>query len=199
MQLLGDVAHIVALVGGPGKIDLHAQLLHIPEPDADREDIHLAAGVVDVVLLMNVVSGGTQQAGYGRAVGGMAAVTDVQRTRWVGGDVFHNHASAGAPLGSSVRLPCVDDFGQLPAVGGGGHGEVDESGSGDTDSVNQPGFGDQVRQLSRDLAWRPPQRLGEPQGDIGCEVAVPGVAGSLQLRIQVDRIVDAALSREAQH
>jgi len=80
-QLPGHFTDIAALVGVARERQLAsvaAGQLHIAQPGRQGEDVHLAAGVVDVELAGDVPAGECQQLAQAAAIGGAAAVTDVQ-------------------------------------------------------------------------------------------------------------------------
>ena len=64
---------------------LAALRLEPAQPDADAEDVHLPAGIVDVVLAIHRVARRLEQVADGVAVGSVPTVTDVQRTGRVRG------------------------------------------------------------------------------------------------------------------
>ena len=104
-QAAGDVDHVLALVAVVREAHVHAAQLVVAQPHRHRQDVHLAAGVVDVVLALHGVAGGIEQVGDAGAVGRAAAVADVQRAVRVGRDELDGHrlAASGRPRG---RSPC---------------------------------------------------------------------------------------------
>ena len=56
MQLLADRNQVFADIGIGGKREVLAAALEIAQPRADRQNIHLAAGIVDVVLALHAVA-----------------------------------------------------------------------------------------------------------------------------------------------
>ena len=72
------------------------QALEVAQPDARREDLHLPAGVVDVVLALHREAGGVEQVRERGAEGGVSAVADVQRAGRVRRDELDDHAPACA-------------------------------------------------------------------------------------------------------
>jgi len=82
------VAHVGALVGvgreGHAQFTLSAVLFEVTQPGRQTEDIHLTAGVIDVILARHIPAGECQQAGQRGAVGGAAAMTNVQRAGRIG-------------------------------------------------------------------------------------------------------------------
>ncbi len=94
----GDVADVVAAVAGRGKRNGRAASFQPAQPDADAEDVHLAAGVVHVVLAVNRVADGFEQVAHRRAVRRMPAVANVQRAGGVRGHELEQ--DAGRRLGA---------------------------------------------------------------------------------------------------
>ncbi len=80
-QLLGNRHNVVAAVAVRGKRETLAAVLEISQPGADRQNFHLAARIVDVVLALHAVAHCLEQIRDGRAERGMPAMTDVQRAR----------------------------------------------------------------------------------------------------------------------
>ena len=98
----GDVPDIVALVAVGRKGHGLAAQVEVAQVDAGREDIHLPAGIVDVVLAVHVVTDRAQQVGDGRPVGRTAAVADMQGAGRIGRDELHLDAPPLAVLTQSV-------------------------------------------------------------------------------------------------
>ena len=125
---LGDVLARVAVLGRLGA----------GHPGGDRvgEALDLAAGVVDVVLALDLVADRLQQPHQRVAVGGVAAAADVQRPGRVGGDELDQdplRASRSAP--GPRPSPAATRRRQRPPVPGVGEEEVDEAGAGDLDPL----------------------------------------------------------------
>ena len=175
MAEVGDVLAGVAAVG-------HGQAVE-PVVDGVGEDVHLRAGVVDVVLGGDLGAGGPQHAGDGVAQGGPAGVADVQRAGGVRGDELHVDRVAGERgVGAVVRSGFDDGLGQGTGRGG-VHGDVQEARPGDVhggDAVDglQPGAedGGEFARVGAGL-------LGQLQGDVGGPVAVLPVLRSLHAHL----------------
>ena len=73
-----------------------AAQFQITQPHAGGENVHLPAGVVDVILAVHVEAGGAQQIGDRRAVRRAAPVADMQRPGRIGRHELDLHALAGA-------------------------------------------------------------------------------------------------------
>ena len=83
-HLVAEVGDVLARVAALG----HAAAVQ-PGQHGVGEDVHLRAGVVDVVLGRDVRAGGPEHARDRVAQGGPAGVADVQRPGGVGGDELH--------------------------------------------------------------------------------------------------------------
>ena len=88
-QRAGDVVDVIAAVAVVGEAQLLAAEFEIAQPHAGGEDVHLPAGVVDIVLALHLKPAGFQHAGEAGAVGRAASMADVQRAGRIGGDEFH--------------------------------------------------------------------------------------------------------------
>ena len=156
--------------------DAFAAQLEVSQVDADREDVDLPAGIVDVVLAIDRVPGGFEQVAQRRAVGRAAAVAHVHRARGIRRDEFDHHLASGAHVAASVsraqRRHALER--REPRVLR--QPEIDEAGAGhfrarDQRALRQRGH-QRLRQLARVLA----RRLGDAHGDVALEVAVLRVA-----------------------
>ncbi|MPM98877.1 hypothetical protein SDC9_146067 [bioreactor metagenome] len=137
LQLRRHVAHVTALVGIRREGHDHVMLFEVAQPGRQAEDVHLPAGVIDVVLAGDVPAGEGQQARQRGAVGGAAAVADVQRAGRVGRDELDLHLLPAAG-GGTAEVFLLGEHG-LDHVGlaAGIEAEVDEAGTGDFGSGDQ--------------------------------------------------------------
>src|ERR1700722_8172763 len=108
-------------------------MLEITQPGTDRQNFHLPARIVDVVLALYAVAHGLQQIGDGSAEGGMPAVADVQGTGWVRRDEFHLYRPAGAHLRSAILPPLSKHPADFRVIGILRQKEIDEAGARDVD------------------------------------------------------------------
>ncbi len=129
----GDRQQVVALVAVRRERHRLAEPLEVAQPDADREDVDLPAGVVDVELAVDGVSGGEQQVAERGAVGGVPAVADVQRPGRVRRHELEQDPLAAAGRAPAVGVALVEGRAELGVVGGRREVEVDEAGTGDLD------------------------------------------------------------------
>src|SRR5690606_35939593 len=93
-HLARHVDHVVATVAVRRKRHFDAEEGEIAQPRRQREDVHLAAGIVDVVLLVHVVPGKPEHRRERSAVGSAAAVADMQGPGRIRRYVFDLHLDA---------------------------------------------------------------------------------------------------------
>ena len=74
-----DVADVIALVAVLGEVRRASELFEVPAPYRGGEDLHLPAGVVEVVLALHAVPRPLEEPGESVAEDGVAAVTDGER------------------------------------------------------------------------------------------------------------------------
>jgi len=178
-HLAAHVDHVVALVGVGREGNLDAEEGEVAQPGRQRQDVHLAASVVHVVLAADLVAGEGEHVRERGAIGGAATVADVERAGGVGGDELHLHLDALACPAAEIRAP-GQHLAHHRGLGVGGEREVDEAGAGDL------GPGDQLRgrqlgeQQAGELARVALERLGELQREVGGEVAVARLLRALQ-------------------
>ena len=151
-------------------------LLEVQKADDDVGD--LDAGVVDVVLDLDLAAPAAQHAHVGVAQHGVAQVPDVRGLVRVDAGVLDDDAG---PVRSARRArhgpePLVDVAGERGAV----EEEVDESGAGDLGVANAPGLGETRGQLLGDLAGLAPELLGEIEGCRQRQVAELGAGRVLK-------------------
>src|SRR3569623_2250478 len=124
---------------------------------------------------------GPLHVGHGRAIGGAAAVTDVQRTSGVGGDELDLDRQLVADRAAAVPGARLQYRGDGVVIRAGRQKEIDEAGTGDYHLVDclrgRQRRDDGLRQFAR-LASR---ALREPHGDDACEVAVLAVTRAFHL------------------
>ena len=131
-ELPRDVADVLTPVATARKSRAHRPLdrVQVAQPDAEGQDIHLAARVVDVVLALDVPTHRLQQVRHRGTAGRAAAVSDVERTGRVDRHELHLHPLAGEASRPAPRGVRVDDVGRDALKGAFGHREVDEAGAG---------------------------------------------------------------------
>ena len=172
LRELGDVVAVVAVLG--------RLLAAAHRVDRRAEAVHLAAGVVVVVLALDRVTGEGEEPGDAVAVGAVACGRDRHRTGRIRGhhldlDALRRLGGATAEL-VSCREHARERLGE-PRVG---ELEVDEARPGDRglrDSVDRGGGADD---LLRDLARRAARLAGQLQCDVGGVVAVARVCRPVQ-------------------
>ncbi len=102
-ELVRDRQQVVAPVAIARELETLAAAFEIPQPDAGREDVHLAAEIVDVVLAVHHVPRRVEQVGDSRAVGGASPVADMERPGRVRRDELDEHALARRRPGCARR------------------------------------------------------------------------------------------------
>ena len=80
VQRRGNVPDIVAPVTIGWKRQFLAAQFQVAQPDRRGKDVHLATGIIHIVLAVHVEACGMQQVGHGRPVGGTAPVPHFQGT-----------------------------------------------------------------------------------------------------------------------
>ena len=178
VQLIGDRDDIGAAIAVCRKGEFPAATFQIAQPCTDRQDLHLASGIVDVVLAAHVVADRLQQVGDRCAERRMPPMADVQRPGRVRGDEFHQYAAPTAQLRPSVSGTFIEDAREFAAIGVRLDEEIQKAGAGDLDPLDglvrrhcgQQGLGELARILARGL--------GELHGQVTGEVAVLRVASA---------------------
>ncbi len=169
---------MIPAVGNPERPS--RQFLH-PGPDRFRQSPDLHARVIDVELAGDGVAGPLQQRRDGITESRATAVADVQRTGRVCRHEFDVHGDTGTGLGTTVPGAFRQDPGQLAGKRVSGQPEVDEAGAGDRHRLHDR---DGQRQVCHDLvgdgAGLVAEHAGELQREIGGEIAVGRVAGTLE-------------------
>ena len=97
---IDEVSAVVALLG---HLRVAAHDLQVARLHRRREQIHLQARVVEVVLALHDLAGGLQRPGQRVAQRRVPRVSDVQRPGGVRADELHLHAAARG-LGAAVRV-----------------------------------------------------------------------------------------------
>ena len=175
-QLVRDRVQVVAAVAVARERELLAEALEVAQPHADREDLHLPAGVVDVVLAVHLVARGVEQVRERRAEGGVAAVADVQRPGGIGRNELDQHAPAGAELAAAVGGALVRDPQQFLVVGGRRQEEIDEARARDLDPGDEVALRQRIHDRLCDFPWLALRRLCDLHRRVRGEVAVGRVA-----------------------
>ena len=183
MECGGDIEHIVALVAIRGKRDLLPGKFQVAQPDRGGEDIHLAAGIVHVVFAMHVEACRMQQVGHGCAIGGAAPVPHVQGTGRVCRDELHLDALALADGRAPETVFLFENLRHDLVTGRGRDEKVDEAGACDLDFLDRGVCRQRGDDLFGELTRVTACGLAEHHRDIGREIAVAGVTGTLDHRL----------------
>ena len=178
-NFFGKVYDIVALIAIGGKLDILAQSFQVAGVYRSVEEVHLGAGVVNVVFAGDLVAGGLEDGGEDAAKDGAAGVADVDGAGGVDADEFdHDLAGVGGWKGAEV-VAGVEDFGHLLLEPLGTEAKVEEAGRGDPDLLDQAVGGDEVGEGFGDMNGGQADGAGEAEGQAGGEVAVLRVARTL--------------------
>src|SRR5439155_3456957 len=148
--------------------------------DGLAEPVHLRAGVVVVVLALDLVAGEGEQSRDGVAVGAVARRRDGDRPRRVRG--HHLDLDPLLRLGPATAgaLAGVEDRAQSTREPGVGEKGVDEAGARDFGSLDVGQRLSRLYELRGELARRLTPRAGELQRGVRRVVAVFRVAGTLE-------------------
>ncbi len=181
---LGDLKDVIALVDLLGVGDVGAALLQVAQPDAEGEDLHLPAGVVDVVLALDAVPRRLEHPHEGVAVGRPPPVPDVQRAGRVGRDKLDLNPLGALLHAAAVALPLHQHLADHPVLDALLQVQVDEAAAGDLGAL-EPVWGVGVEGLgdaAAEAAGIGAQGLGGDQGEVGRVIPVLGVFGAADLQ-----------------
>ena len=163
---LRQLGHVVAAVAV-----LRRLLAPGARPDRLAEALHLAAGVVHVVLALHTVARAREDAGERVAVRRVAGRRDRHRPGRVRAHELEVHVLATRP--GAVPVARLDQRGERVEVPAVGHEEVEEAGAGDLhalDVVPEP-IAEHVAEPLGHGARRLAQRWGEQHRGVGRVVA----------------------------
>ena len=141
---------------------------------------NLVAGVVDIELPGDLITGPVQHGGQAVADGAAPGVAHVHRAGGVGGDKFHVDLLAMAVIGAAVLVPQGENALHNGGEPSGPYKKVDEAGAGHLRPLE--GGALQVHLLTQDLGNLPGghgKGLGAGHGGVGGKVALGGIGGDL--------------------
>src|SRR5665213_977444 len=177
-QLSGDRHDVVAAVAAGGKRKFFAAQLQIAQPDADREDVHLPAGIIDVVLAVDAMADGGEKIGNTGAVGGAVAVTHMQGAGRIGRDEFNHHGFAAGIFAAAVGAGLIQNRTKLGVVSVSCEMEVDEARAGNLGARHERALRQRRDDELRKFKWLATRSFRKLEGDVAREVAVLRVAGA---------------------
>ncbi len=154
VQCLRHGQDVVGLVAVRRERHRFARELEIPQVNAHRQDVDLPAGVVDVVLAIEIVPGGLEQVAERRAIGAPTAVTHVHGAGGIGRDELDHDLAAATHLAATVGLAQRGDRPEFREPGILRQPEIDEAGAGDFRA------GDQAVRRAGPGQWPAPVRAG---------------------------------------
>jgi hypothetical protein len=168
----GHVVHVIALISIGRKRHHHRLHLEVAQPGGQRQDVHLPAGVVHIVLALDVETRGREHVGQACAVGGAAPVPHVQRPGWIGRYEFDLHLLALSDTDPAVGVCLFEHLLHHGALDGGPQEQVDEAGAGNLCSIDNGRGRQRADKRLGDLARVALQRLGELQRQVAGEIAM---------------------------
>ncbi len=183
-QLVGDRVQVVAAVAVARECETLAEALEVAQPHTDREDLHLPAGVVDVVLAVHGIAGRIEQVGERGTERGVPAVAHVQRSRGVRRDELDDHALPGALLAPAIGRAEVEHAQQFQVPRGRREMEIDEARASDFDFRDELTRRQRVHDRLGDVARLALRNPGKLHCRIGGEIAVGRVAGAFDRRYE---------------
>ena len=152
--------------------------------------MHLAAGIVDVVLALHVESDRFEDVGDACAVRGSTAVPHMERSGGIRGDELHLDTATISERRTRALHTGADDAAHRLRECRRRNAEVDETWPGDLDRCDRGRLGQPRHDALGDLARLAPGDAREGEGDGAREVAVAIPAAAL------DRNVGQRIERE---
>ena len=171
------------------KLDRRPAPLQISQPHTQREDVHLAACVVDVVLALHVESGRFEDVRDTCAVRRAPAVPDVERAGGVGGDELHLNAPAVSERRVRALRAGDEDAAHYRGERLRRDAEVDEARPGDRNRRDRGRFRQPCQDALGDLTRLALCDAGKGEGYRTGEIAMAAPAAALDrdLRQRIER------------
>jgi hypothetical protein len=166
-----------------GKGDRLVEQFEVAQPGRYGKDVHLPAGVIDVILARHLVAGKGQQRAQAGAVGGAAAMADMQRAGGIGGNEFDLQAAGHA---SVLRRAATEIIARRPAprppprCAPRRQREIDEAGAGDLDLRDKRRGRQLAHHALGDLARIGLQFARQLHPQVAGEITVAGLLGALE-------------------
>ena len=177
LQQVGrDVTDVLAFIAVGRKGKALAAGLEVTQPDAGGQDVHLPAGIVDVVLAVHLPAIGGQQIRHAGAERTVTPVTHVQRPGRVGRHELDDDLAIGA---AGVTAEGIAQLVHLPhhlRLRIASQIKIDEAGAGDFAAQHARRGGQLLDDGLRQRTRRKTSCFGQTHGDIAGEVAVGAVA-----------------------
>ena len=160
-QLPREIDQILPLVSVTGQLCLSSELLDVPRIEALVETIHLASGVVDVILALDLVSRGFQDACERASEDRPPPVSDMNRPGWVDAYELHLHPRALAIIDDAKGLTRLTNRIDLRSKPLGAQAEVHEAGASGHSALENPAGLGRCRDRLRDVEWSPTHQPGK--------------------------------------
>ena len=148
--------------------------------DRGVEQLHLGAGVVVVVLALDIVAGEREEPRDRVSVRAVPRRRDGDRPGGVRGNHLHLDALSLRSRGGSERVHGLHDLAHAAGEPGVGQPQIHESGAGGLRALRDPLGDDARRELVRDLARRALLQTGKLERDVRRVVAVLWITGALE-------------------
>ena len=179
-HLGAHLAHVVALVTVGREGNALAAEFKVAQPARERQDVHLPAGVVHIVLTRHVPAGIGQQAGKAGAVGRTTAVADVQRAGRVGRDEFDLHLLLATQRRTTVSLALFENAAHDFELGRRLQVEVDEPRASDLATRDERRGGNLGKQQLSEFARVALLRACQLHRQVAREIAVRRLLRALE-------------------
>ena len=172
--------HIVALVGVTRERHGLAAQGQVTQPGGEGQDVHLAAGVIHVVLALHLIARHLEHVAQTGAEGRPTPMAYVEWAGGVGGNELDLHLLAQTLIAAAIGRALLQDPRRDALPGHRFEKQVDEAGAGDFRLFQQGGGrqrgDDRLRQFAR-VAFQHPAQLHR---HVAGEIAVTGLLGSIQ-------------------
>ncbi len=180
-ELTRHVAYILALVGVGRIVDDDAMLIQITDPGGNGQNVHLTAGIVDVILTRHIPTGKRQQIGQARTIGRTTAVTDMERAGRIGRYEFDQHLGVLAQRTTTEMISLRQNGADDPGLGAGIEFEIDKTCTGDRNLADLGGKRQFVNNTLGNDTRRQLQGARQLHGQIGGEIPMFGLFRTLQV------------------
>ena len=192
VDLPRHVAHVIALIGVGRKEDADAAQFQVAQPGGQRQDVHLPAGIVDVILAGDTIAGGIENIREARAERCAAPVADMQRAGGIRRNELEQHALPLAVVAASERAAGIQHLADDLLFRARPQHQIDESRACDLRPQHVRRRGQCREQRLREVAGIAAHRLSELQRQVARVVAMTRLLRTLEddrrgcsLRIQL--------------
>ena len=170
-----------------------------PQPNAGAQNVHLPAGIIDIVLAMHRKTCSLKKVADRCAIGCVPTVSDMQWTGWVSRYEFQQKSRAIPLCLVTVCAARFQNCVQLGMEGGWTQVKIDESWASDLHFRNLIVIAQGVDKISSNFARILAGRFCQTHRNVAGEIAVAGISGALHRRADIeisDRIRERGLHFE---